>query len=158
MNSWNQLECNTNIDSKICNKSIINFKQNIDDKSYSTLVMQLPRVPKLHDYIKNTKIFNVERDQKYIFSLYIMSPYKNENKKRNYFDVNIYIDKVKVKTLDIASSNKYKHIKLNNIKPKSNKLRIDFEIVSNVNFYNNPSWQRASKVYFKFASIRKSKD
>ena len=85
-----------------------------------------------------------------------MSPYFREDNRNNFFDVNIYIDNKIYKTLHIADNKGYQFIKIENLIPNGNTMKVSFEIKSNVS-YNKASWQRASLVNFKFMSLRPMK-
>ncbi len=153
MSQWKNVECSQRIEN-ICQKSIIHFKNTLDDKQYSTLKLQLPKYPKKDDFVKVSKVFQVIPSEKYLLSLYIMSPYFRKDGKSGFFDVNIYINDRLEKTLHIANSKDYEFIKIENLKPHGDKIKISFEIKSHID-YDVASWQRASLVNFKFISLRK---
>lgn len=156
MSQWKNLECNEAISKEICEKAIVSFIHSTKEKYYSTLIMQLPLYPKKGNFVNNSKVFEVDKNKVYTFSTYVMSPYFRGEKISGFFDVNILINGVKVHTQHIANSKGYKYVKLENLKPnKDGQIRISLQIVSNVD-YGVASWQKASRVYFKFSSLRET--
>ncbi len=156
MSQWKDIGCNVKVSAEQCKKAIVPFTHSTKDKYYSTLIMQLPRYPKKNDFVTNTQEFKVDKTKLYTFSTYIMSPYFRGENKKGFFDVNILVNGVKTYTQQIANSKGYKYIKLENLKPnKEGKIVISLQIVSNVD-YGTASWQKASKVYFKFGSLREN--
>lgn len=152
MSSWSSVECDKSVSAQICKSSIVSFEENLVDKHYSTLKLQLPTAPKDDSFVKVSKEFSVDNSKRYVVSFYAMSPYFREGA-ASYFDVNIYINNRVQERFHIANSKGYRYIRIDNIKPDSGIIKLDFEIKSKIN-NASPSWKRASLVYFKFVSIR----
>ena len=56
MSQWKDIRCNEITSKDICAKAIVPFKHSLDDKYYSTLIMQLPKYPSKGDFVSNEKI------------------------------------------------------------------------------------------------------
>ena len=155
MSTWERVECNVSIDIESGHGSILPFKDSFEDKQYSTLKLKLPERPKQGDYVRISKEFDVEPNERYIFSTYVMLPsYCNDGRCVSP-DVNIYINRGLEKKLNIADRDKYRYVKIEDIYSRKGKIRISFEMNYNIDCCVT-SKQRESLVSFKFMSLRKS--